>query len=123
MITSLFQVIQNVKSMEDQVRFYRDVLGLKVVYPAEIKDTASETFVRFETGGAYLVLHSGRKTDNAGQEPRLSFRVENLTQSREFLVRSGVEAGPLRNPAPNVYVVDCKDPEGNTFHLEADRLD
>jgi predicted enzyme related to lactoylglutathione lyase len=121
-IESLFQVILNVMSMEDQVVFYRDVLGLKIIYPAQIKNISTENFVRFETGGANLVLHLGRESGNAGQEPRLSFKVTDLTSSRDFLISKRIIVGPIRNPAPNVFVIDCKDPEGNTFHLESSSL-
>jgi predicted enzyme related to lactoylglutathione lyase len=122
-IESLFQVIINVKNMETQVKFYRDVLGLKIIYPADTKNIYAETFVRFETGGAWLVLHGGRKTNNAGQEPRMSFRVKNIKAAREHILMKGYKAGDIRNPAPGVYVVDCKDPENNTFHLEASQIE
>jgi predicted enzyme related to lactoylglutathione lyase len=122
-IESLFQVILNVKDMERQVKFYKDVLGLKIIYPAESKNIHLENFVRFETGGANLVLHAGRQTKNAGQEPRISFRVSNLKAAREFMLKSKVSTGEIRNPAPGVYVLDCKDPEGNIFHLESFKSD
>lgn len=122
-IESLFQVIINVRDMGTQVRFYRDVLNLTTVYPKQSDDWGKEAFVRFETGGAFLVLHGGRQTRNAGQEPRISFRVGRLVLAREYLLRAGIEVSEIRNPAPRVYVVDGKDPEGNTFHLESDRGD
>lgn len=121
-IESLFQIILNVRDMEKQVKFYRDVLGLNVVYPPQSENLHKETFVRFDTGGAALVLHAGRNTEQAGQEPRISFRVTRLQDSRNYLLKAKIVAGEIRNPAPGVFVVDCKDPEGNTFHLESDRI-
>ena len=118
-IGELFQVILNVKDMRKQVGFWRDVMGFTIVYPSASSDPAEETFVRFETGGAYLVLHAGREVPNAGEEPRLSFMTKDLEKTRQRLIEAGVTLGEVRSPAPGVFVVDCRDPEGNAFHLEA----
>jgi len=118
-IESLFQVIINVDSMEKQVKFYRDVLGLTVVYPEDSRNIYKEPFVRFQTGGAFLTLHSGRSASKTIPNHRISFKVANLESVRLYLQRKKVTVGEIRNPAPSVYVLDCKDPEGNVFHMES----
>ncbi len=114
----LFQVILNVRDMATQLRFWRDVMGFPVVYPERSADLYKEPFVRLEAGGASLVLHSGRTTENQNQEPRLSFMTDALGETRARLLRLGVRLSVIRSPAPGVFVVDGRDPEGNVFHLE-----
>ena len=116
---TLFQVIVNVKDMGAQIAFYRDLMGLPIVYPQGVDDYTTQEFVRFDTGGAYLVLHAGRSTDNVGDEPRLSFMTTDLHGFRERLLAEGIVADEIRSPAPGVLVVDARDPEGNAFHLES----
>jgi predicted enzyme related to lactoylglutathione lyase len=113
-------VILNVGDMGAQVAFYRDVMGFAIVYPqAAAGDLARETFVRFDTGGAFLVLHAGRAGRAQRDEPRLSFMTDDLDLARAVLVSRGVEVSRVRSPAPGVLVVDARDPEGNAFHVEA----
>ena len=114
----LFQVILNVQDMEVQLAFWRDVMGFPVVYPHGA-EPEKEDFVRLDTGGAYLVLHTGRRAANAGDEPRLSFMTADLSAARARVLEAGVQVDEVRSPAPGVLVVDCRDPEGNAFHLEA----
>ncbi len=118
-MAGLFQAILNVHDMNRQVAFYRDVMGFAVIYPRGLDDYAAETFVRLDTGGAALALHNGRTTENNGDEPRLSFMVDDIDRARSHLLARGVRAGDVRSPAPGVLVVDARDPEGNAFHIES----
>lgn len=42
--------------MQEQIAFYRNVMGFTIVYPSGLDDYSDENFVRFDTSGAYLVL-------------------------------------------------------------------
>jgi len=114
----LFQVILDVRDMDAQARFYRDVLGCTVLHPADAADFHDAPFVRLDAGGALLALHAGRTEHHHGQEPRLSFLVDDLEQARERLRSHDVPAGEPRSPAPGIRIVDARDPEGNAFHFE-----
>jgi len=114
---TLFQVIVNVRDMPGQVAFYRNVMGFPVVYPPTGRPE-DEDFVRFDTGGTYLVLHRGRTHPNAGDEPRLSFITQDVRAVRRRLLDGGVAVAEIRSPAPGVLVADARDPEGNAFHIE-----
>ena len=81
-------------------------------------DYSAEDFVRLDTGGSYLVLHSGRKTDNAGDEPRISYLTDDVAGMRERLLAADAWVDVVRSPTPGVLVADARDPEGNAFHIE-----
>ena len=120
-IDGLLQVILNVHDMNRQVAFYRDVLGLVMLYPGGVGedfDFSNEYFVRFDTGSGWIALHAGRKQPNNGEEPRISFAARDLDAARGYLLGNGVSVGEIRSPAPGVQVLDARDPEGNVFHLE-----
>ncbi|MCI0625599.1 MAG: VOC family protein [Acidobacteria bacterium] len=118
-IGELFQVILNVTDMERQVKFYRDTMGFAVTLPEGRTDLGKETFVRLRTGGADLALHAGRNSKSGPDEPRLSFMTKDIRGARERILQADLPVGEIRSPAPGVLVVDCRDPEGNAFHLEA----
>ena len=114
----LFQVILNVKDMQSSVDFYTNVLELQLSYPLDMDDYTNVPFVRLESGGMRLSLHRGRTDKNNGQEPRISFMVNDIKSWEEYLKKQNVSMGPIRSPYTGVYVLDCKDPEGNVFHIE-----
>jgi catechol 2,3-dioxygenase-like lactoylglutathione lyase family enzyme len=114
----LFEVILYVRDMDVQVRFYRDVLSLRITWPDGLTDYSSEHWVAFDAGGVTLALHSGGETP-AGTPPRFGFKVEDIEEVRAHLLERNVVCSETRSPAPGVLVVDCKDPEGNGFFIES----
>ena len=99
------------------LRFYRDVLGQRISWPAGLADYSEEHWVAFASGGNTLALHSGGQ-EPQGTPPRYGFHSADILGAREALLAAGVAAGDVRSPAPGVQVVDCKDPEGNGFFIE-----
>jgi catechol 2,3-dioxygenase-like lactoylglutathione lyase family enzyme len=118
MLGPLFEVIVYVRDMDAQVRFYRDLLGLSISWPAGLADYSAEHWVAFDAGGVALALHSGGQ-HSAGTPPRYGFKVTDIVATRKELRARGVECSEVRSPAPGVQVVDCKDPEGNGFFIES----
>jgi catechol 2,3-dioxygenase-like lactoylglutathione lyase family enzyme len=108
---NLFEVILNVRDMEAQTRFYRDMLGLDV-------DVSGGFWTTFRTGDCTLALHGGGDGRIGGDAARIVFRVDDVEQARLELLSRGVKLGEVRSPVDGVRVVDGKDPEGNSFHLE-----
>lgn len=119
MINSLFRVILYTQDMDAQVRFYRDMLGLTVRFPADLDDYSDQFWVEFETGGCTLVLHGGGEKRLGQDAPTLSFQVDDASTARQTLLAKGVKVGEVRSPVPGAYVVDGFDPEGNRFSLDA----
>lgn len=115
----LHEVILYARDMAAQVSFYRDKLGLEVAYPTDVADFSSEFWVLFNTGACKLALHGGGGSGVGADAPKIVFSVKDIHQSRDELLRRGVQLSEVRSPAPNVLVADGIDPEGNRFSLEA----
>ncbi len=123
-VGELMEVILHVKDMNLQVSWYRDKMGLKLNYPRNVVDFTNEHWVTFETGSCIFVLHSGGRV-RLDETPshRITFRVKDINGARNQLLKRGVSVSDVRSPAPGVWVVDGRDPEGNVFALESNRQD
>ncbi|MBX3437868.1 MAG: VOC family protein [Planctomycetaceae bacterium] len=119
MLGPLCEAIIYVADMDAQVRFYRDLLGLKVASPADRDSFSDEYWVTFQTGECTLALHGGGHQDFGRDAPKFVFRVEDVATVRETLISRGVPFGEIRSPAPGVQVADGTDPEGNVFAIES----
>ena len=119
MILGLIEVVLLVERMADQVRFYRDQLGLKVLYPTDVENYDKERWVVLDAGNCKLALRKDEKGGSDSQASRLVFRVDNVGSTREEMTRRGVELRDVQTGTPNIHICDGVDPEGNQFSLEA----
>ncbi|MFN7172398.1 MAG: VOC family protein [Fimbriimonadaceae bacterium] len=114
----LHEVILFVDDMQKCVEFYRDVLDLKVVFPADKDSFAEEVWVTFDTGPVVLALHGGSDGDFGDDAPELTFAVDSITEAAEFLKGKGVEVGEPHEVTPGLFVCDFEDPAGNSLNIE-----
>ena len=119
MIQGLHELILYVKDMEAQVKFYRDVLGLAVLYPAGLTHYANEYWVTLNVGNCVIALHGGGQGRLGPDSPKMVFKVADIEAARLKLVSKGLPLSAVRNPAPGVYVCDGSDPEGNSLSIES----
>lgn len=117
-IGQLIEVILYVQDMNAQVAFYRDTLGLAVLYPRGSSDFRREMWVTLGTGQCVLALHGGGKRRFGEDAPKIVFHADDVNAAREELLAKGVKLGEVRPAAPGVWVCDGIDPEGNKFSLE-----
>jgi catechol 2,3-dioxygenase-like lactoylglutathione lyase family enzyme len=113
----LFEIIVYCMDMQAQVEFYRDTLGLHIVWPENIEDYSKQHWVVFGTEGAALALHSGG-VETFGTPARFGFHVPDAAATRKALVERGVRCNDIREAADGILVVDCWDPEANPFFIE-----
>jgi catechol 2,3-dioxygenase-like lactoylglutathione lyase family enzyme len=118
-IGELMEIIIYVEDMNQQVSFYRDRLGFKVVNPRESEDYGKEFWVELDTGSCSLALHAGGKGRFGADAPKFVFRVHDILAARQQLINQQVEMGEIRSAAPGVWVCDGADPEGNKFSIES----
>jgi catechol 2,3-dioxygenase-like lactoylglutathione lyase family enzyme len=119
MINGLIEVILYVQDMAAQVAFYRDTLGLDVLYPQGLTDFSSEYWVTLDTGACVLALHGGGQGRLGQDTPKIVFGVDDIHNARTLLIERGLELGEVRPAAPGVWVCDGFDPEGNPISIES----
>lgn len=117
-LKGIVEVILYVENMQEMVEFYRDSMGLAVKLPANVTDFRREEWVVFETGTCSLCLHSGGHRRLSQDSPAFVFRVLDIEVSRDELTERGVPMGEPRRVAPEVWVCDGEDLEGNRFMIE-----
>lgn len=118
-IQAVAKIILYVQDMPAQVRFYRDVLGLKMKHLADNADFTQAYWIEFETGDCTLVLHGGGQGRQGADAPKIAFAVADIHDARQMLLKRGAQVGEVRSPAPGVFVCDGVDPEGNFFSIDA----
>jgi catechol 2,3-dioxygenase-like lactoylglutathione lyase family enzyme len=110
-ITDVGQVAVNVHDVQRAIRFYRDVLGLPLLF--EIPNAA---FV--QAGGVRLYLARAETPEHDHPSSILYFRVADIHAAFEGLRAAGtpVEAEPhflARMPDHDLWMGFFRDPEGN----------
>ena len=113
----LTELILYVQDMGAQVAFYRDVLGLGGIEPAQSDDYGVETWVTFDLDGVRLVLASDGDGEPGSDGPALVFQVVDLDAWVARLRECGIEPDDEYEPSPGARGVGACDPEGFPFHL------
>lgn len=114
----LIELILYVEDMAQQVAFYRDILELPILYPAEQTDYSNEVWVVLATGSCKLALHGGGKRRLGEDTPRLVFGVADIHVAHATLLAHGVQLGAIFSAAPGIWVSHGSDPEGNPIAIE-----
>src|SRR5687767_7098901 len=92
-VRSFARTILYVKDWAPTIRFYTDVLGLKLAYPAE------EGWAEFATGTTAFCLHGGRAADAKTEAVcSVGFAVENFDAACAALRAKGVKVGDPHSP-------------------------
>jgi len=122
-VAGLAEVVLWVRDMEEALHFYRDLIELEVISPAEIPNK----FLKAGEGAdgvpemIVLVPHPDRAIEFPREKPKrvlhhLAFRVEAAEHDRlrERLIASGVEVRPGIHPVlKGVRTFYADDPDGN----------
>ena len=114
----LNQVILYIQDMDREVRFYRDLLGLPILYPSGKADYASEMWVEFEAGGSTLALHGGL-SHPVGIDHEFVFFVEDIETAWGELNDANVDIGEIRILETGEPIASGTDPEGHRFSIRA----
>jgi predicted enzyme related to lactoylglutathione lyase len=117
-VTGIKEIILYVEDMEKMVGFYRDIIGLRVQYPRNVRRYDKEHWVAFWAGACILGLHSGGKRHLGEGAPRIVFGINDIDHARNYLLQREIPISEVRIPSPGVMICDGIDPEGNTFSLE-----
>jgi len=114
---SMMQIILFVRDMDRQVYFYRDVLGLEVVYPqAPLEDYSSEMWVEFDAGGSSLALHGGAEKQPEDSH-EVIFKVDDLVHARQEILNAGIQIAEIRLLEDGAPIAEGVDPDGHRFAI------
>lgn len=106
-------VMLGVEDVQRSLRFYRDVLGLKLT-------TQFEGFAFFETGSATLVLSEGlaKHTKQGAGATEVVFSVDGVREHYQTLVDRGVDFVQAPRVATGTqWVANFRDPDGHRLSL------
>jgi predicted enzyme related to lactoylglutathione lyase len=116
-LQGLTRTIVYVQDMETQVRFYRDVLDLKVQQPAGLDHYHDQRWVEFVTGECTFVLHIQKEVHPGKDRPRLAFTVSDVAIAHQQLTERGATLSEVTTRPDGFKVADGFDPEGNPFSI------
>ena len=114
-ITSIGQISINVHDLQRATAFYRDVLGLPLLF-------AVPNLAFFDCAGVRLMLGSAETPEFDHPSSILYFRVPDLNAAYQKLVELGVQiVAPPRLIAPmptyDLWMAAFRDTEGNVHQL------
>ena len=105
----------NVKDMEDSLKFYQDIVGLKVNRRMKPMETTEIAFLGSEGTNTEVELIKNEKNIHPqyGKDISMGFIVGSIDQTIARLKEKGIEniEGPYQ-PGPNVNFIYINDPDG-----------
>jgi methylmalonyl-CoA/ethylmalonyl-CoA epimerase len=119
-LSAIGQIAVNAQDIPRAVRFYRDALGMRLLFEAPPK------MAFFDAGGVRLMLSLPESAAYDHPGSILYFRVDDIEQAHATLAERGVafEDAPhlvARMPDHELWMTFFKDTEGNTLALMAER--
>ncbi len=115
-------MILYIQDMQTQVCFYRDVLEMKVQFPAGLESYHDQPWVEFETGECSLVLHIRPDIPERGRS-KLAFSVDDVEIAHKLLTQRGADLSQIHTRVDGFKVADGFDPEGNPFCIYSKPFD
>ncbi len=114
-IQRIGQIAVPVKNLESAIEFYKEVLGLPLLF-----NTESMAF--FDCNGQRLLLSLPEKNEYANSSSVIYFQVEDIKKSVEKLSEKGVSFidqphGVAKMGSTETWMTFFKDTEGNTHAL------
>jgi len=117
-LTRIAQIAINVHDLKRATMFYRDVLGLRLLF--EVPNLAF-----FDCGGVRLMLGAAEKREFDHPGSILYYQVSDIQATHAELVRKGVKfedaphvVAPLG--ANDLWMTFCHDSEGNLLALTSE---
>jgi catechol 2,3-dioxygenase-like lactoylglutathione lyase family enzyme len=101
-----------VSDMTRSVAFYRDLLGLEVLYE-------SEHWSQLRLGPVSIGLHPGLPSASPGGGWVIGVEVADLDQLRRVLAEAGYPTDAQLHQTPAGVAMDFRDPDGNPLQAMA----
>lgn len=111
----------HVKDLEESLRFYKDIVGLKENTRFKAGPGVEIVFLGEGHTKIELIHDEGQNNVNIGPDISLAFKVDSLDEMMEFVKEKGIEivSGPVQ-PNPNTRFFFVEDPNGLTIQFVED---
>ena len=115
-LSEIGQIALIVGDVAKATAFYRDVLGLKFLFPA------GPTMSFFAAGSVRIMLTTPQGAGEVGKNSILYFKVDDIAATHAAIVARGAhkESEPrliARMPDHDLWMAAVRDPEGNVIEL------
>jgi len=115
--SGITEISLTVENMEAMVCFYRDIIGLRVRFPQNVRSYRGEPCVHFWAGACMLALRTGNKQPSGRSAGRIVFSVRDIEHAHNYLLSRDIRMGDVHISSSGEYLCDGLDPEGNSFSL------
>ena len=108
----------NVKDMEESIRFYQDIVGLKINRRMNPGPKTEIVFLGLGGTEVELIKNADKAEFSYGRDISIGFTVESIEKMIEVLKIKGIEkiAGPFQ-PSPMIKFIYVDDPNGVKVQL------
>jgi catechol 2,3-dioxygenase-like lactoylglutathione lyase family enzyme len=115
-LDAIGQIHVSVQDLPRAVAFYRDVLGMRLLF-----EVPGQPMAFFDCGGIRLYLGVPERPESRSS-PLIYYRVESIQDAFEVLKGRGVQFADdphvvHRTPASELWMAGFRDPEGNYVSL------
>lgn len=115
-LSDIGQIAITVSDVAKATAFYRDVLGLKFLFPA------GPTMAFLAAGGVRIMLSTPQGAGEVGKNSILYFKVADIKAAHAAIVARGAknESEPrmiAKMPDHELWLAAVRDPEGNVIEL------
>ena len=108
-----YHVTLSVKDLEASIKFYHDIVGLRVLRRFPARQGGEIAFLGSEDIGGTQVEISGRTEGSVGIRVSIGFVAESLEDTMTFIRKKGYEIdGDIICPNPQTKFFFVKDPDG-----------
>lgn len=110
---SAARTIFYVDDLAETVRFYTDVIGLVLAYPAD------HGWAEFTMDAGSFCLHDGRAADAPARGlATVGWRVDDVDAAHALLRERGLEPSAVTVVTEGMRCVEFRDPSGNNLFFE-----
>lgn len=98
--------------LDESVKFYEEIVGLKVVQELRGKGPHDIVFLANAEGETCVELLEDTEQPYGGSGLSIGFKADDVEACREALIAQGLQVTPMIQPNPHVQFFFTKDPNG-----------
>ena len=113
----MLQVTIRTSKFAEELAFYRDIVGLKIVRDLREKGRAIVFLADVEGDTCIEIIDTPGGDDASNWLLSIGFDSGDVEKMREKLIETGMEVSPIESPVPYVRFFFVKDPAGVTIQF------